>query len=876
LRDKEVWGNFYPMSASAYPSSSDSPAWGGQEQSQGFGPDSGSGDFAYQIQKTLGSLSPEQLGRIFSMAEELREEEGAYLTPREITQQETRSAEGFDLMPLVLGGEEWARIEAGLTQRVRAWNLFLRDIYSSQEILKAGAVPYEIVYSDPNFHRGCARLPGVTANYLQLTAFDLQHDSRGQWVVVEDHLGVADGASYALKKRQILRQIAPRLFDNAEILPIEDFAAQVLDVLQELVRIPDSGARGVLLAQGSSDEYYLDDAALARQMGVPIVQGNDLVVLDSRLYLKTIAGIEPVDVVLRRLATSLLDPVVFDAGSRYGVPGLLSCVRKGSLAVANGLGSDLANNRALAAHLSVIVEYYLGEKPLLPSPHVLEMRDLDVREEVTDNRDDYVIRHVWKRTAAHEWIARHMPAHDWNRLWQEIEAAPSEYVAHKLPGQATHPCWTPSGLREMPVTLRAFALGQERISPCALAWTGPAASLASSVQTTDSVKDVWILRTVPTASVSVHAQAEEAPKRLRLTSRVAESLFWMGRYVERAEVTTRMLRIVQMQAWPQTQSAVARQRQPLWAAMAAIGGHRADFFVNPGRDAVLSQEVPFYFLLDQRNSGSVISYLLSCRQNAENIREHFPPEVWSVLNRLYLDLALHADQSATQRVRMVMEDRSLHQDILTQLDELSGALEKHMLHNDAWHFWQLGVYAERGLLTIQTLKQALAPEIGGVPMIGPVASTNLDLLLQMLAGQYAYRSLYHARPVAARVARLLLQDRDFPRSALFCLEGMRQALTATLGDHPAKESDTPLTHCGRVMTELNFMDMATYFPPAFRDAAGSPADDDLSDMPTPDFPKKLAELTDLLLDFNVLISDHYLDHQVMFREAELFDLTHSR
>jgi uncharacterized circularly permuted ATP-grasp superfamily protein/uncharacterized alpha-E superfamily protein len=864
------------MTAAAFSSSYQSSASGSQAQSQGFGPDSASIGVAGQIQKTLGSLSLEQLDRIFSMAEELREEEGAYLTPRETTPQEARSAGGFDLMPLVVGGEEWTRIEAGLTQRVRAWNLFLRDIYSGQEILKAGVVPYEIVYSDPNFHRGCARLPGVTASYLQLTAFDLQQDVRGQWLVVEDHLGVADGASYALKKRQILRQIAPRLFDGLEILPIEDFAAQVLDVLQELVRIPDGGVRGVLLAQGSSDEYYLDDAALARQMGVPIVQGNDLVVLDSRLYLKTIAGIEPVDVVLRRMTTSLLDPVVFDASSRYGVPGLLSCVRKGSLAVANGLGSDLANNRALAAYLSVIVEYYTGDKPLLPSPHILEMRDIDVREEIADNRDAYVIRHAWKHGPAHEWVARHMPAHDWNRFWQEIEAAPSEFVAHKLPAHAAHPCWTPSGSRSLPVTLRAFALGQERISPCALAWTGPAASLASAVQTMDRIKDVWILRTVPATTVAVHAQAEEAPKRLRLTSRVAESLFWMGRYAERAEATTRVLRIVQMQPWPLSGSETARQRQPLWSAMAAISGHPADFFMKLGRDSVPPREVPFYFLLDRRNSGSILSYLQSCRQNAENIREHFPPEVWSVLNHLYLEVALHADQSATERVRMVMEDRTLHHDILTQLDELTGALEKHMLHNDAWHFWQLGVYAERSLMTIQALKQVLAPEMGGVSMIAHVSSTNLDLLLQMLAGQYAYRSLYHARPVAARVARLLLQDQEFPRSALFCLEGMRRALTATLGDRPVKGSDAPLKHCGLVITELNFIDMATYFPRAGEDGSAASGDYDLSDKPTPDFPRKLTGLIDLLLDFNVLISDHYLDHQVMFREPELFDLTHPR
>jgi uncharacterized circularly permuted ATP-grasp superfamily protein len=201
------------MSAAAF-SSSNSPAMTGHAQSQGFGPDSASGGIARQIQKTLGSLSLEQLDRIFSMAEEMREEEGTYLAPRETMPSETRSAGGFDLMPLVIGGDEWARIEAGLSQRVRAWNLFLRDIYSGQEILKAGVVPYEIVYSDPNFHRGCARLPGVTASYLQLTAFDLQQDVRGQWLVVEDHLGVADGASYALKKRQILKQIAPRLFDG--------------------------------------------------------------------------------------------------------------------------------------------------------------------------------------------------------------------------------------------------------------------------------------------------------------------------------------------------------------------------------------------------------------------------------------------------------------------------------------------------------------------------------------------------------------------------------------------------------------------------------------------------------------------------------------
>ena len=854
-------------------SSLEFPRLDAQGQSQGFGVQNAATATAVQLQKSLSALPPEKLSRIFALAEDLREEEGAYVSPKEIAPTDTRPDGGFDLMPLVIPGEAWARIEVGLNQRVRAWNLFLRDIYSGQEILRSGIVPYEIVYADPNFHRGCARLSGVTASYLQLTAFDLQQNTRGQWMVVEEHLGVADGASYALKKRQTLRQIAPRLFDGVEILPIEDFAAQVLDVLQDLVRIPEGVARSVLLAQGSSDEYYLDDVTLARQMGVPIVQGNDLVVLDSRLYLKTIGGIESVDVVLRRMTTSLLDPVTFDPASRYGVPGLLSCVRKGALAVANGLGSDLANNRALSAYFNVITEYYLGEKPLLPSPQVFEMRDLDVREQVDDRRDDYIIRHAWKRTPGQEWTLRNITPVEWDALWKQIEAAPSEYVAHKVPSQAAHPCWMPSGPRQLPVTLRAYALGMDRVSPCALAWTGGAGSLVSSRSGGDRVKDVWILRTVPAANVPVHAQAEEAPKRLRLTSRVAEAFFWMGRYAERAETCARMLRIVQMQAWPLGDSHAAKARRPLWAAMAAATGHDADFFIKPGRDAITLREVPYYFLLDRRNGGSVISCLNSCRQNAENIREHFPPEVWSVLNHLYLEVALYADQSSTERVRSIMEDRTLHHDILTQLDELSGALYKHMLHNDAWHFWQLGGYAERGLQTLHTLKQVLAPEIDGVSVIGPVSNTNLDLMLQMIAGQYAYRSLYHARPVAARVARLLLQDEEFPRSALFCVEHMKKELTATTGGRPAKGADAPFKHCTKVVTELNFVDMATYFPPPGEDAAME--DDDLADLPTPEVPEKLEELIGLLLDFNVLISDHYLDHQVMFREPELFDVKSS-
>ena len=846
------------MSATAFPTTGIEPPV--------FGPETPGGPVLREVLQQLGAMSPDHLERVFALADELHEEDGAYFPGGE-ARPESRGNAGFDLMPVVVGGEEWAHIEAGLTQRVRAWNSFLHDIYRGQEILKAGVIPYEAVYADPNFHRGCARLPSAPVPYLQLTAFDLARNSYGDWMVLEENLGVAEGATYAIKKRQVMRQIAPRLFGGREILPVEDFAAQVLDVLQELARKPEGAARSVLLAQGSTDDHYLDHAALARQMGVPIVQGSDLVVLDSRLYLKTIAGMERVDVVLRRLATSMLDPVTFDGDSRFGVPGLLSCVRKGTLAVANGLGSDLANNRALATHLPAIIEYYTGEKAILQSPQGFELRDIDVREEVADKRDSYVIRHAWLRGPGYEWDGRQMPAFEWNRFWETVEAKPSEYVAIRRPVPWVEPCWTATGLREQPVTVRAFALAQNRIAPCALAWSGGSSALTSAlVQTTDRIKDVWILRRPFVPEVSIFSQTEEAPRRLRLTSRVAESVFWMGRYAERSEATARVVRIVQMMPPPMSAGGSAPQRQRLWAALAEINGLAADFFLKPSKELSRMHDVPFYFLLDRKNRGSIIEYIRRCRQNAESVREHVPPEVSSVLNRLYLGLVHDADQAETDGVRTRLEDRSLHQEIITQLDELSGALEKHMLHDDAWHFWQLGVYAERSLMTILILQQVLAPE--EETRAAAASSANLDLLLQMVAGQYAYRSLFHARPVAARAARLVLQDVDFPRSALYCLTRMERALRTTMGDRPAKGAEAPLRHCERVIAELNLMDLPAYFFPSDPDGDG----EGLSDAPAPEFSRKLTELTDLLLDFNVLISDHYLDHQGVIREPELFDL----
>ncbi len=623
---------------------------------------------------------------------------------------------------------------------------------------------------------------------------------------------MAEGASYALRKRQIMRRIVPHLFEGHEILPIDDFAVQVMDALKEWMRRPEGRVRGVLLARGSGEGHYLDHASLARQMGVSIVQGSDLVVLDSRLYLKTIAGMDRVDVVLRRVPTSELDPVTFDGPRGWGVPGLLSCVRKGELAMANGMGSDLADNRALAAYLPAIVDYYLGEKPLLASPRLLELRDLDLREEVTANRDAYVVRHVWRRGPEHEWglgsgVRR-------GGLLARVEEAPHEFVAHRAIESASFPAWTGEGAGSAPVTLRAFGLGENRISSCVLAWTGGGPAPAPALlQASDRVKDVWIVRARSAPSFSIFAPAEEAPKRLRLTSRVAEAFFWMGRYAERAEATARTLRVVQMQAASRTGGAMALERRPLWSAMAALSGHRPDALPDDGAAAA---DLPFYFLLDQSTAGRPSPRCGNggrTRRTSASISR--PRSGRSSTGFISRSRSTPTGPGPTRSARCWRTAPSTTK-ILVQLDELTGALEKHMLHNDAWHFWQLGVYAERALTTLVALREVVAPA-------GLDGTANLDLLLQMLPGSTptgASTTPGRSRPGSGGS---FCRTRFFPFRPLLPSPDAPRPLR-----HPGRQSgrgaDTPLKHCGQMIARLNETDVAAYFPR--RTETGAPLSDD--------------------------------------------------
>ena len=834
------------------------------------------------IETVLSNNSAADLERLTRRAQEFMQEQGITFNlydDRQEAPQNTERILPFDLFPLIIAADEWAQLEIGLIQRVKAWNALLRDLYGSQEILKAGVIPYDLIYSDPRYARECVGLKPVRDIYIHAAAVDLFRNAAGQWLVVEDQLSNPTGASYALQNRRALSQVCPQLMEGQEVTPIHHYATQLLETLQAVTPTGRSTARVVLLSPGIYNEAYYDHSSLARQMGIPLVTGGDLIVLDNHVYLKTIGGLERVEVIYRRLDSDYMDPITFRPDSLLGVPGLVSCVRKGTVTIANALGADIADNRALNAYMPGIVEFYLNEPMRLPSVQTLNCRDIDVRAQVYEHWDRYVVKAVTSRAAASVWVGKNLDEKARLDLRQRIEKNPAEYIAQPIVQFSTSPTWVGSSLEPRHVGIRAFILHQEKpvVTPCVLTrYAERAGSLVISSSAGGGSKDTWILR--GSGSLREDAVREREPllrnegSRMPLGSRTAESLYWIGRYAERAEGSVRILRVIQQLRLEGATFQDPRSWQPLWDALASATGHSTRFFKRPTIQQPLN--LAQYILLDDENYASAIACIRRCRRNTQLIREAIPPEVWTVINALHLSLTNAAEKKHTAQVLERLHSLSLQEETLTRLDELSGSVEKHMLHNDAWHFWQIGRYIERALFTALTVRQVFLKRSDERPGGSPTAEDdNLDALLRMLAGQYAYRSSYHTRPLASQVAVLLIQDEDFPRSIAFCLEAIRHSLAATFGEKKKAHSDTPLHYCRHLLSELLFADVASYFPAQTTEegrivtASGGGGESRLSAaahsprLRTRAFADWLQGIINRLFNLGTLVSDHYLNHQ---------------
>jgi len=400
-----------------------------------------------------------------------------------------------DLIPRVIPADEWSLIERGLTQRVHALNLFLKDIYHDQLILRDGVIPRELVVSAPNYRPEFtgARAPGDI--YVHVCGTDLIRDTDGTWRVLEDNCRTPSGVSYVLQNRIILMRTFPQLFREHAVRPVDHYATQLLQNLRDLAPDGDDPTV-VLLTPGIYNSAYFEHTFLAREMGIELVEGRDLYVDDNLVYMKTTRGPERVDVIYRRVDDDFLDPLTFRPDSSLGVPGLANAYRAGNVALANGIGTGVADDKVIYAYVPRMTKYYLGEDPLLPNVDTYlpwEAPDLDY---ICENAGKLVIKAANESGGYGMLIGPQATREEVSSFVAKVRANPREFIAQPLIGLSRTPCFVDGRIEGRHVDLRPYILCGKSVSIIPGGLTRVALRKGSYVVNSSQgggSKDTWVL-----------------------------------------------------------------------------------------------------------------------------------------------------------------------------------------------------------------------------------------------------------------------------------------------------------------------------------------------------------------------------------------------
>jgi uncharacterized circularly permuted ATP-grasp superfamily protein len=402
----------------------------------------------------------------------------------------------FDLVPRIVPATEWSRIERGLEQRLRALNLFLSDVYHEQRILREGLIPPELVFGSRNFRREMIGVDVPGGVYAHIGGVDLVRDENGRYLVLEDNIRTPSGVSYMLESRQALKRIFASLFERYGVRPIDQYPRELVATLRSVApRGTDSAI--VLLTPGASNSAYFEHSFLARQMGVEIVEGHDLVVHRNRVFTRRTRGLERVDVIYRRIDDDFLDPLAFRQDSLLGVPGLLNAYRAGNVTLANAVGTGVADDKAIYPFVPEMIRLYLGEEPLLEQVPTYLGVDDEQRRFVLDHLDELVVKAVDQSGGYGMLIGPESSARERTQFRRLIETQPRNYIAQPVIALSRHPTFLDGRLFGAHVDLRPFVLcgaDRFRIVPGGLTRTAlREGSLVVNSSQGGGSKDTWVL-----------------------------------------------------------------------------------------------------------------------------------------------------------------------------------------------------------------------------------------------------------------------------------------------------------------------------------------------------------------------------------------------
>ncbi len=402
----------------------------------------------------------------------------------------------YDLLPRIITASEWEHVEKGLTQRITALNLFLKDIYNEGRILKDGIVPRELIYSCPQFRRQMQGLQVPRNVYVAICGTDLIRLESGEFVVLEDNLRVPSGVSYMLTNRRVMKRIFPQLFRNYNVRPIEHYTQVLLSTLRSLAPEGRPEPNIVLLTPGVFNSAYFEHAYLARQMGIELVEGRDLVVHDNICYMRTTSGLRRVDVIYRRVDDDFIDPLAFRPDSILGVAGLFNAYRAGNVTLSNAFGTGVADDKAVYAYVPSIIKYYLGEDQILNNVKTYLCANDKERRHTLANLDRLVVKAVGESGGYGMLIGPQSTAKEREEFADKINANPRNYIAQPTISFSRAPCLIGDELEPRHVDLRPYVLYGDKVTIVPGGLTRVALKSGSLVVNSSQgggSKDTWVL-----------------------------------------------------------------------------------------------------------------------------------------------------------------------------------------------------------------------------------------------------------------------------------------------------------------------------------------------------------------------------------------------
>jgi len=732
----------------------------------------------------LNSLGNRELERRWQKARQIMHEHGvAYDVFNDDAGQE-RPWE-LDPIPLPISAQAWPALEKGVAQRTRLLAAIHADIYGPQTLIHNNHLPPELFFANPKFLRQCHGMYRKDAPAFHFHATDLCRFSDGVWRVVDHRTQDPSGAGYALENRIILSRILPRMFHSGKVMRLAPFFKSFNHALMEISGLKKREPTIVMLSPGPFCPSYFEHVFLSRYMGFTLVESSDLTVRNDAVFLKTLKGLHPVDVILRRLQDTACDPLVFGNASLTGIPGLVQAVRSGNVAVANPLGSGILETPALIPFLPGLCRLLLGEDVLLedvPTVWCGQKKALDtVLSRISDPAHPMIIYSAFASPEGGVSDTRGMPPEKIAALGAKIKAMPHAYVAREPMTPCTLPVWDKGSLINGSATMRLFSTlvthgsdsptGAETVlsemdrvfvMPGALTRVSRDAGGPLNHDNTlqGGSKDTWCFTEdiVEHQSMMTHfTDPLEIHRGSDLPSRVADNMLWLGRYVERTEGMLRVIRSVLTRLNSETRLDIMEEFPFLLRAMAALEITTPTF--SPPGDAYSMQIIETEILaclFDVKRPGSIISSLLNVKRVAASVRDRLSIDSWHILGRMEKEMA----QFSPHRHSRISEAQELVNEMILTMSAFAGLALESMTRAMGWRFMDMGRRLERAGYMISLLQTLFASD--REPL-----NQELEALLEVADSTITYHTRYRTTLQVEPIVDLLLLDELNPRAVGF-------------------------------------------------------------------------------------------------------------